>query len=496
MSMSGHQRRGSHSQNGSLLSPLSINSSIRNPRFPHSSSLPTLEGSDSLSPGTETLPVPPSAGAFSANFEVLPSPANVSFPASVSGPYLDPPLSPGGAVPRSASFSQFSDGGDSPTSPTKIRKTSLPHRRIPSVSLSNTPPSPSSPSFGPSSQHRRIPTLSFNGAPGSQPNLSPSSPFSASGKRHGRIHSRNLSVFFPRPESAAQTTIAEDDVEDTSNGLKSQNGGSRLGEGFRFGGADEDESPTSAVSMTSPSSGPSVAKRRGHHHKHSVSHNFFAFMDPAVSPSNDQPAPDATSPWLPVSPFPPTTPGFSALGIPSSEGDEQSIPKTYATSYPGDRTSFRFLLNEWETEVALGFTAFEFIVGACLWGAGQARGSLACTGLGYWVVFDSSSVALSKRLIPWLGQSEPSDADKAASELRRPFGYGLFGLLFKFRKLTSPVICLFSSQRLETTLSFSQSIYLLFSAVYVLKEAVEHFLLSSDSEEGHHHHRGDETANG
>lgn len=37
---------------------------------------------------------------------------------------------------------------------------------------------------------------------------------------------------------------------------------------------------------------------------------------------------------------------------------------------------------------------------------------------------------------------------------------------------------------------FSQSVYLMFSAVYVCKETVEHLLLSAG--EGHHHHRGDE----
>lgn len=425
--MSGQQRRGSHQQNGSLLSPLSINSSLKSPRFPQSTSLPTLDASDSLSPAPESLPVPPSAGAFSTNFEVLPSPANISFPTSASSGYLEPP-SPDGRLRTSSSLSQLSDNGDSPTSPTKPRKPSLPHKRVPSVSLGNTPSSPSSPAFGgfsPVPQHRRIPTLSFNGGLPSPPTGSPSSPFSASGKRHGRIHSRNLSVFFPRPENAVRTTIAEDEVSETPNTSKSPLGGSaRLGEGFRFGGADSNESPTSATNLTPPaSSGPNVAKRRGHHHKHSVSHNFFSFMDPAAtSPPSDQPAPDASSPWIPVSPFPPTTPGFSALGIPSPDGDQHSIPKTYATSYPGDRTSLRFFLNEWEREVALAFTAFEFIVGACLWGAGQARGSLACTGLGYWVVFDSSSVALSKRLIPWLGQNESPDVDKLSSELRRPFG--------------------------------------------------------------------------
>ena len=39
-------------------------------------------------------------------------------------------------------------------------------------------------------------------------------------------------------------------------------------------------------------------------------------------------------------------------------------------------------------------------------------------------------------------------------------------------------------------MTFAQSVYLIFTAVYVCKETVEHILLSSG--EGHHHHHGDE----
>jgi hypothetical protein len=43
---------------------------------------------------------------------------------------------------------------------------------------------------------------------------------------------------------------------------------------------------------------------------------------------------------------------------------------------------------------------------------------------------------------------------------------------------------------LETVALFTQVVYLMFSAVYVFKETVEHVLLSAG--EGHHHHPGDE----
>ena len=46
--------------------------------------------------------------------------------------------------------------------------------------------------------------------------------------------------------------------------------------------------------------------------------------------------------------------------------------------------------------------------------------------------------------------------------------------------------------RVETVMTFAQSVYLIFTSVYVCKETVEHLLLSSG--EGHHHHHGDEVS--
>ncbi|TDL25190.1 hypothetical protein BD410DRAFT_813569 [Rickenella mellea] len=47
-----------------------------------------------------------------------------------------------------------------------------------------------------------------------------------------------------------------------------------------------------------------------------------------------------------------------------------------------------------------------------------------------------------------------------------------------------------SNARIETLMLFSQSVYLIFSSVYVCKETVEQLLLSAG--EGHHHHRGED----
>lgn len=55
------------------------------------------------------------------------------------------------------------------------------------------------------------------------------------------------------------------------------------------------------------------------------------------------------------------------------------------------------------------------------------------------------------------------------------------------------LVCI-SNARIETLMSYAQSVYLLFASVYVCKETVEHLLLSSGEEaaDGHHHHHSHE----
>lgn len=107
-------------------------------------------------------------------------------------------------------------------------------------------------------------------------------------------------------------------------------------------------------------------------------------------------------------------------------------------------------------------SSVQFVLGACVWVSGQQIGSLSCTGLGYWVVFDAFGIALGKVLPTYLAKPHMKD------EVRRPYG----------------------NARIETLLIYAQSIFLIFAAVYVCKETFEHLLLSSG--EGHHHHHGDE----
>ena len=112
---------------------------------------------------------------------------------------------------------------------------------------------------------------------------------------------------------------------------------------------------------------------------------------------------------------------------------------------------------------ALSFGALQFFLGALVWVEGQKSGSLSCTGLGYWVVFDAFGVILAK-VLPRVLSRQPSQVT--------PGSYG--------------------NARLETLALFAQSIYLVFASIYICKETVEYVLLTANEagEAHHHHHHG------
>ncbi|EJU01449.1 hypothetical protein DACRYDRAFT_107999 [Dacryopinax primogenitus] len=332
-----------------------------------------------------------------------------------------------------------------------------------SLAPSLKPPSPLGPSFQISP-----PISNGNG------NLSPPEHL----RRHSRIHSRNLSVFFPRPGQApSEATIAEDagqciEAPVTLIPTASTPPPRRLGDSFRFGEPPPPGSDDSPDGLGVPA--PRGSARRGHHHKHSLSHNFFSFMEPGSIPPRGTPATPATShlstpsnletPWQPVSPFPPsnsmpTFPSIDGTVLPSSSS--QNLASLAAVSMADRSTLVRFLMLPNSLKQALLFALVQFGVGATLWVTGQQRESLASTGLGYWVVFDAAGVYLR------VARSMTRYADPSQRTLRNPFG----------------------NLRIETVALFAQSVYLMFAAVYICKETVEHVILSSGGEQ-HHHHTG------
>ncbi|KAJ7940283.1 hypothetical protein B0H13DRAFT_1937394 [Mycena leptocephala] len=291
------------------------------------------------------------------------------------------------------------------------------HVRTRSFSSPFSPTSPSPLATSTSFVDQMEPTIPASQSAPSQ--ITPEVESKPQSRRHSRLHSRNLSVFFPRPGALPQHTIDEDGAQELVVPPT-------LGAGFTFG-----KTPPGEPMPTPPPMTPSTsASRRGHHHKHSVSHTFFSFLEPQSSESTSlvtQPTPTPMSPWMPISPFVGDTPTKPV----------HEVPENRASPTP-----------------FLSAATAQFLLGGTLWVQGQQTGSLAVTALGYWAVFDAMGVAIPH--------------------------------------LTLVVSKPYAAARTLPVLLFAQSVYLMFSAVYVCKEALEHLLLSAG--EGHHHHAGDEVA--
>ena len=251
------------------------------------------------------------------------------------------------------------------------------------------PPPPDSPSFG---------TFAFPqsvSAPDMQTSSSSGQPNTSRRHTHNRIHSRNLSVFFPKPGTLPEPTIEEDsmDVPAPVTTMRERPSNDGLRAGFRFGGMPS----TSDNSLTPSSSSGSRPSRRGHHHKHSMSHNFFSFLEPGSHRSE-----------TPLSSGPPSA---SSTMTDFADGVAPPLVVPTAPVVPAVHP------------LAVVSCAVEAVLGAAVWVTGQQTGSLSCAGLGYWVVFDSFGVALSRVIPGYLAQ------DSMQSRNRRTYGYFSFSLL-------------------------------------------------------------------
>lgn len=330
--------------------------------------------------------------------------------------------------------------------------------------------------------------LAFGRAPNSPPSpdtpISPRSPntllpdrlHSRQSSNH-RVHARNLSTFFPRPgqpvppqsPGTTRNRFAEAPVTDIPSKPARRSGSESL-RGWTFGqpraqqdGLVPPKSPLvdALASSLAPPPSPGKVGRRGHHHKHSLSHNFFSFLDPTeTNPALSSLTTDA-SPLESSIPPPSATPKpVPTAFIQGSTSENPASASSPLLPYPsqqvrsGSFVGFLFSLAPL-AQLALGLGLLEFFVGACLWVDGQAVGSVSITGLGYLVVYDAIGVGI--RVLGSIMRT----GEGSQSSLRRPFG----------------------NHRIESLLYFVQAIFLLFACVYIAKESVEHLLL-----EGHHHH--------
>ncbi|GAA5919637.1 hypothetical protein JCM6882_006885 [Rhodosporidiobolus microsporus] len=260
----------------------------------------------------------------------------------------------------------------------------------------------------------------------------------AHARKHSRIHERNLSAFFPRPGQRGEGYGGTYDDPHAAP--------------FQAGVADMQSSPSGRARRPESPETPSKpqAGRRGHHHRHSVSHNLFPFLDPTGSAS---PSSSPTKTFTP------------------SKSAESQLPATSASfrqryAHHGlfvQILAFAFFVVPPTTRALLFLSAAQIAVGATLWVQGQSGESLAVTGLGYLVVFDGIgglSSGLLERRVQGQAVWEVVGSSRDGS-VRQP--YGCF--------------------RLVTLSHFSQAVYLLFSAVYVCKESVEHVLLLHDPQD-------------
>ena len=172
---------------------------------------------------------------------------------------------------------------------------------------------------------------------------------------------------------------------------------------------------------TSTSSAASTSRKRGHHHKHSLLHNFFSFLEPGTNGAffseeelHIQPMP--VSPRSPISAIPPdssalSTSGFDLQVPKNGHAEPQHIPSPQQPWL--DRSS-----------------RTQFVPPAWLWVTGHQLGSLVSTGLvTRWC---STHLASRSRHRYWLASGPASRLAKEKRKIRRSYGCVLWmALLLK-----------------------------------------------------------------
>ena len=386
------------------------NGSVSSPFAPHPSPSP---------------PQPTSAGPFRTSFKL---PQTNGYSSTLRQTFSTPTHLHihGGSSSRTRSISS---GPFTPTSPSPLSM-SFPSQDAHS-SVSNAVPFPSSatlpefPHVRRAHVHARTNSYTQLSLNASEPPPSPSA--STHSRRHSRLHSRNLSIFFPRPGSLPHSAIAEDGAQELviesrddapdAAGVPMPSASptlsrpqKRLGEGFTFGGRPP--SVQNGDGLIDEQAPLGRTSRRGHHHKHSLSHNFFSFLEPGSTAPGDltsQPTPIPASSWSSTSsslhPSGPSTVAFPR------ESPSPVSPRSESSTSP-----FFHMQHDPLPINAITASLGQFALGAWLWVTGQGVGSLACTGLGYWVVFDAIGVAVSKILPVYLRRPTQN------ASIRRPFG--------------------------------------------------------------------------
>lgn len=290
-------------------------------------------------------------------------------------------------------------------------------------------------------------------------------------RKHSRVHSRNLSVFFPQPGTAAEQEADSHRVQ--LNYANDSNAG-RPDISLDTAGLANGPSSLSSAGSTSP-----TQSRRGHHSKHSVSHAMMPStlasrgMNRDVSAESFASAGVDTSPvqWRHSEPAHHEHTGHHHHHHDAHESSAHTHDHNSHAHHHHDHSHATTTSSSlpYPFSLAAGipplprrllptfvFSVAHFLLGSSLWVAGQSSDSLSVSGLGYLVVFDSLGV-FNEVLASWISDAKSRQQRKRVSHA-------------------------FSTQRISTLLNFVQTIYLLFAAVYVCKESIEHALLEGGDE--------------
>ncbi|KAG0147474.1 hypothetical protein CROQUDRAFT_656033 [Cronartium quercuum f. sp. fusiforme G11] len=202
-------------------------------------------------------------------------------------------------------------------------------------------------------------------------------------RHHSRVHSRNLSVYFPRPGTTTNPTTPSFLPPTPQSPVQ------LIDIPSAKSNHDLKSSPHSTISTatTTTTNTTTTKPRRGHHHRHSLSHNFFPFL-PNLKQNQ--------------SPCPPTPSSAIPKTVPSSTHHTQSLkPKSHSVN------SYKLVIS-----------FITLCSGIILW----LSGSIAHIGLGYLIVSDAM-------WLTWLNLYEPKH-----TSLRRPFGSGRDKVLARFTR--------------------------------------------------------------
>ncbi|CAK9785843.1 hypothetical protein CC85DRAFT_287658 [Cutaneotrichosporon oleaginosum] len=264
--------------------------------------------------------------------------------------------------------------------------------------------------------------------------------------QHG-LHARNLSAYFPHPGVPARAP-SPTPAQPAGDSVIPDADKSAFGAGADYAAPPPVEEATER---------PRTSKRRGHHHRHSLSHNFFSFLDPTQTNPHAATPPSDAGPTIPINLSPADD---KPHPVPM---DVASSPATLSPLPPGKKDP--------QAQALVSFAVIEAVLGVGLWVEGQMSGWRCLTAVGYLVVFDAMG----------MGVNLFARTDRLGwRSLRRPYG----------------------SSRVTSMLCFSQSVFLIFAAVYIAKEAVEQVVLGASAHDhaaasghshGHHDHgSGDE----